>query len=66
MSCSIPISTLISQPYNLIYGSSVYAKITAINIYGISITSNEGNGAVIFNVPNAPIISNDTPRTSAI
>jgi hypothetical protein len=31
-SCTIPVSTLIASPYSLPYGSSIFAKITAINI----------------------------------
>ena len=37
------------------WGSSVYAKIIAINIYGSSIISNPGNGAIIITYADPPI-----------
>ena len=39
LSCTIPFSKLITEPYNLPYGSSVFARVTATNIYGTSETS---------------------------
>lgn len=36
MSCSVPVSALITDPYNLPFGSSIYAKVTATNLYGAS------------------------------
>jgi hypothetical protein len=53
--CTIPILTLRSEPYNLPYGSSIYAKLYAYNIYGDSLVSTEGNGALILTNPDAPI-----------
>ncbi len=52
--CSIPIRTLRNSPYNLMWGMSVYATISASNIYGTSIDSISGNGAVILTVPSPP------------
>lgn len=49
------ISDLIVAPYHLTWGSSVFAKVMAINIKGNSLDSDEGNGAVILTVPDAPI-----------
>jgi hypothetical protein len=37
------------------WGSSIYAKVTAINLYGNSIESLEGNGAIILTNPDAPL-----------
>jgi len=54
-SCSVPISTLRSAPYNLAWGSSIYAKVSASNIYGSSTESASENGAVILTVPDAPV-----------
>ena len=34
--CTIPVTALIVEPYSLPWGSSVYAKVIAINIYGDS------------------------------
>jgi len=53
--CYIPISVLRDYPYNIAWGSSIYALYSATNIYGTSIDSAEGNGAIILTVPDAPI-----------
>lgn len=55
ITCTIPVTTLIVEPYSLPWGSSVYAKVIAINIYGDSTESLAGNGAVIVTTPDAPI-----------
>jgi len=55
LNCTIPISTLLAQPYNLALGDSVYAIITSSNAYGESANSPAGNGATIVLVPDAPI-----------
>jgi hypothetical protein len=53
-SCTVPISALKADPYSLIWGASIYAKVKAINLVGESEYSLEGNGAVILTTPNAP------------
>jgi hypothetical protein len=53
--CSVPCSSLKSAPYSLEWGASVFAKVLAINAYGNSIVSVEGNGAIITTYPDAPI-----------
>jgi hypothetical protein len=53
--CSVPLTTLIAAPYNLVQLGSVYAKIVAYNFYGDSISSDSANGALIYLVPDAPI-----------
>lgn len=35
--CTIPITTLTVSPFSLAWGSSAYAKVTAVNVYGSSI-----------------------------
>ena len=55
LTCTIPISTLRIVPFNLQWGSSVYAKIVAANAYGNSLTSSQGNGAVLLTVPDVPL-----------
>jgi len=52
---TVPVTTLIAAPYSLAWGASVYAKVIATNIYGDSVESVEGNGAVITTNPDAPI-----------
>jgi len=51
----VPITSLRSEPFNLAFGSSIYAKVLAFNIYGDSLMSAEGNGAIILTVPNPPV-----------
>jgi len=54
--CSIPITTLLASPFNLLVGDSVYASVIAINDIGPSPQSAVGNGAIIAisTVPDAP------------
>jgi hypothetical protein len=59
----VPISVLISAPYNLPYGSSIHVRVTATNLIGSS-TYGEGNGAIILTVPTAPLAANDVARTT--
>jgi len=54
-SCVIPVATLRSEPYNLEWGSEVYAKVSAKNIYGDSAESEAANGAIIIKEPAAPL-----------
>lgn len=61
LSCSVPISVLIIAPYSLPWGSSIYATVSAINVVGTSIPSEEGNGAIIITNPGAPVSLNDVP-----
>jgi hypothetical protein len=49
------VATLRASPYTLEWGSSVYAKLFATNVYGNSLESDEGNGAIITTTPDAPI-----------
>ena len=52
--CSIPVGILRGPPFNLTWGSSVFAKVSVINSYGFSQESVEGNGAIITTNPDAP------------
>ena len=66
LSCTIPIATLTSSPFNLPWGSSVYAKVVATNIVNSSDVSNEGNGGIILTNPAAPVsLANNPLVTSA-
>jgi len=55
MICYIPISQLIAAPYNLNWGATVYAKISATNVKGTSAYSSVGSGGIIAKAPDAPI-----------
>ena len=54
-SCTIPTATLRAAPFNLPWGSSIYAKVYASNLYGNSLVSTVGNGAIILTNPDAPV-----------
>ncbi len=65
--CLIPIQTLQESPYNLMWGMSVFATVSATNIYGTSTDSISDSGAVILTVPSKPInLSNIPELTSEI
>ena len=50
----------------MILGDHIYAKITAINIYGSSLDSVPGDGAAVVFLPEAPInLANNAAITSA-
>jgi hypothetical protein len=53
--CHIQITTLTAQPFNVDGGDSIYAKVSALNVYGESAQSIEGNGAVYNRYPDAPL-----------
>jgi hypothetical protein len=42
--------------FTLEWGASIYAKVLAYNVYGDSLISLEGNGAVIVTIPDAPLL----------
>lgn len=45
-------------------GEEVYAKIISINVYGDSVESDAGNGAVIWIEPEAPHTLTNDPTTT--
>jgi len=53
--CTVPSVVFTQFPYNLKWGSSIYAQIVATNVKGTSSLSESGNGAIILRVPDAPI-----------
>jgi len=64
-SCTVPISTLVAAPFNLQWGSTIYATISAVNIYGTSVISTSVSGAVIVTVPDAPMnLANNVALTT--
>jgi len=65
-SCTIPTATLRAAPFNLPWGSSIFAKVYATNLYGNSLVSEIGNGAIILTKPDAPhTLANVPAQTSA-
>jgi len=60
-SCTIPVTAIRAAPFSHSWGASIYAKVFATNVYGNSLVSNEGNGAIITTTPDAPInLAEDT------
>jgi hypothetical protein len=53
--CTIPKLTFRGEPFNLPWGSHIYAYVIAFNVYGDSFPSEVGNGAIILVVPDAPL-----------
>lgn len=55
LECFVNISTLLAEPYGFDGGDSIYAKVSAVNFYGESEQSLEGNDAYYTEVPDAPV-----------
>lgn len=55
-----------SDPYNIDGGDHIYAKVSAVNVYGESDLSVEGNGAYYTRVPDQPVnvVEDRTAKTS--
>lgn len=53
--CSVPISVLRSNPFNIAWGGSINAKVSATNVVGTSAYSSNGNGAIILTVTDPPV-----------
>ena len=51
----MPKITFLNEPFDLHWGSEIWAYVVAYNIYGDSEASPVGNGAVILVVPDAPL-----------
>ena len=49
----------------MVKGNSIYVKVVSVNIYGDSVQSTSGNGAVIQYVPDAPITLTNDPTTTS-
>lgn len=62
--CTEPISALMASPFNLPWGSSIYAQIIATNVIGSSANSALGNNAVILTSPDAPLNLENSPATT--
>jgi hypothetical protein len=51
----VGVQVLRDAPYSLEWGTSIFVKVVALNVYGSSQKSLEGNGAVITTYPDAPL-----------
>jgi hypothetical protein len=59
--CTVPVTVITGAPYELPWGSSVYATLQAFNYIGGSHVSEEGNGAIIIIVPDPPVGLQNVP-----
>jgi hypothetical protein len=55
LSCSVPVDTLLQAPFSLQWGSNIYARIVAVNLYGESQVSEAGHEAQILTIPDKPV-----------
>jgi hypothetical protein len=65
LTCMVTKSALRTDPYNLQWGDDVWARVTAINLYGDSLVSEPGNGAKLLTYPDPPInlVEDWSPKT---
>lgn len=63
--CTVPVDTLISEPYLLTSGESVFARIICANTLGSSMASDVDNGAIIPRAPDMCSLIEMTGRTSS-
>ena len=65
-SCFIDLYVLITSPFNLELNGEIWAKVVATNVYGDSLASEAGNGALTKLVPDAPVsLENNAAITDA-
>lgn len=55
-SCAVPSSSFVSTLYGLQWGTEVYAKVVAYNIYGDSVDSDISNPTILMTNPDAPVL----------
>ena len=53
--CEVNIATVLAAPYNVDGGDHIWAKVSAVNVYGESAQSSAGNDAMYTRVPDSPI-----------
>lgn len=65
--CTVPLDKMYSSPFNLVLGDHIYAKVVAINSYGLSLPSIPGDGASVVFKPDAPLnLANNPAITNAV
>lgn len=62
----MPATAINGSPYLKAWGSSIYAKVSATNVYGTSTYSTAGNGAIIVTVPDAPVSVSNNPGVTTV
>jgi hypothetical protein len=59
------VQTLLNEPFEIAWGSSIYARVKAYNVIGNSEFSEPGNDAVILSVPSAPTSLVNVPENTS-
>jgi len=63
--CIIPLLTLQGDPFLLVLGDSIFATVSATNVYTESLPSSEGNGGIMLTVPYKPVgLATDIPTNT--
>ena len=61
----MPFTALRAEPFDIPWGSSIYARVLSVNVVGQSSYSAVGNGAVILSIASAPYnLENDAAVSS--
>lgn len=58
--CTIPVSVLTADPFNLVWGATIKVQVYASNVIGTS-SAEEYGSAVITNIPDSPHYINSNP-----
>lgn len=66
-SCTIPVLTLKTTPFEIPWGDHIWVKVIATNVYGDSLISEAGDGAQIITYPDAPVnLAEDFSQRTAL
>jgi hypothetical protein len=63
--CTVPLSSLKNAPFELAINEHIYVRVAAVNQYGVSDFSPVGLGALIHEVPDAPINLVNLPEVTS-
>jgi hypothetical protein len=59
--CTVPVSILRGEPFNLEWGASIWVQVSANNIIGHGLFSDPGNGAIMLTTPEPPVAFRNNP-----
>ena len=55
LTCTVPVTSLVTTPFEIVWGGHIYVKVVALNAYGPSEESDVGDGAQIITYADAPV-----------
>ena len=64
--CVVPVSVLRENKYDLQWGDTIYASVSAQNAVGDSARSATGQSEPVYTIPSEPTIHDDIKVTSAV